>query len=127
MPNLGDTFRFDLEGAHLWIVITTPEGADGRFIMVNITTLRPNAPDTSCVLQVGDHPFIVRDSIAFYHDAREWWTTSDHGYDHLFAKGDLIPQAPMIPAVLRRIQDGALASHFFKRKYEPRVQACLVW
>ncbi len=126
MPNLGDTFRLRVEGGHLWMIITTPTGPDHSFVMVNMTTLRGHVEDTSCILRLGDHPCVDHDSVVYYIDAREWWTDGALGYDTLLAKGRIIPREKLGDAVLRRIQDGALTSTFFKRKFRQSVQNSLV-
>src|SRR6266487_183381 len=88
---IGDTFQ--LGGGHLWIAITVPDGAQGRFVMVNLTTLRPYTADQTCVLYDGDHPFVHRDSVVHYMDAREWWIHGANGYDEHLAAGNVTPNA----------------------------------
>jgi hypothetical protein len=127
MPaSIGDTFTLGPSG-HLWVVITHPEGPKGQFIMVNVTSLRSYTADTTCILHDGDHPFIHHDSVIAYSDAEEWWVHGDCGYDDRLAQQMIEPNAPLNDAVLRRVQDGALTAHsWFKKKWKPRVQACLV-
>jgi hypothetical protein len=122
---IGDTFTLG-QGGHLWMVITHPDGADGRFIMVNMTSLRLWTVDRSCILHVGDHPLVRHDSVIAYGDAEEWWERGECGYDDRLALQMIQPNAPLDIAVLRRVQDGASASNWFKKKRKPRVQACLV-
>lgn len=125
MVTLGQTFRFQVEGAHLWTVITTPDGHEGTFVMVNVTTFAAHK-DTSCVLHAGDHPDIQHDSVIYYADARAWWNVGPNGHDYWTGQGQIEQRDPLNNAILRRIQDGALASPFFKRKFIPLVQTCLV-
>lgn len=125
MPAIGDSFRLVPDG-HLWIIISDPLGANGAFIMVNVTTLRDTAFDRSCVLQRGDHPRIHHNSVIFYSDAKEWWVQGENGYDHWWQKNQIITHEPFSATVLRRIQDGALVSDHFKKKFRPRIQQCLV-
>ena len=108
------------------MVITHPDGPDGHFVMVNITSLRPHTVDTTCPFRAGDHPFVQHDSIIAYRDAKEWWVQGECGYDDRLALQMIQPNAPLDLAVLRRVQDGALTSHWFKKKWRPRVRACLV-
>ena len=125
MATLGETFRLG-EGGHLWIVITAPDGAEGTFIMVNMSSVGPHTEDLTCVLHVGDHPEVQHDSAIRYGVAREWWNGGDRGHDYWSGQGRIIPCQALDIAVLRRVQDGALNSDFFKKKFLPRVRACLV-
>jgi hypothetical protein len=123
---IGDTFTFG-PGGHLWVVITHPDGAEGRFVMANVTSLKAYTVDMTCVLHVGDHPFVKHDSVIAYGDAKEWWMNGDSGYDDRLAQNMVYPDAPLDVAVLRRIQEGALKKHsWFKIKWKARVQACRV-
>ena len=54
---------------HLWIVATEPLATTSEAILVNVTTLRDHS-DTTLILDVGDHPFIVRKSVIFFDDAQ---------------------------------------------------------
>ena len=53
---------------HLWIVVSHP-AADGSVAMVNFTTHRPPCDET-CVVNVGEHPFIKHKTIVAYGFAR---------------------------------------------------------
>ena len=69
----GDTFLLpksssDIE--HLWIVIAEVDVVMKKAVCVNVTT-RKSHSDISCVLDVGDHPFVKWPSVIFYQDARE--------------------------------------------------------
>ncbi len=121
---IGDTFQ--LAGGHLWIAITAPDGLEGHFVVVNLTTLRPPTADQTCVLHDGDHPFVHHDSVIQYSDAREWWIEGANGYDEHLNAGNVTPNQHMSNVILRRVQDGALHSPYFAKKYLARVQACLV-
>ena len=81
---LGQTFLVLAEGGHLWVVVTPPFGPEGDFIMVNMTTLRSSTRDRSCLLDVGDHPFIRHATAIFYGDAREWHAHGDNGLTEWF-------------------------------------------
>lgn len=72
MVSLGDSLTLPKPNQsveHLWIVITKPDPVTRRVILVGLTTKRPHS-DTTTILVVGDHPFINRDSVIFYADAR---------------------------------------------------------
>jgi hypothetical protein len=124
MVTIGETFRLGA-GGHLWMVITMPDGTNGRFVMVNMTTFTVDK-DATCVLHVGDHPDVHHDSVIFYADAREWWNTGPNSHDYWFDMGEVFPCQPIDLPLLKRVQDGALASPFFKKKFLGRVRACLV-
>ncbi len=55
---LGDTFLpiSEEDVTHLWIVITEPD-ASGLVAIVSLTTRRNNSDET-CLIQMGDHPFV---------------------------------------------------------------------
>jgi hypothetical protein len=48
--------------------LTEPSSARGRAIIVTVTTLRDGS-DTTVILQSGDHPFIVKSSVIYFHGA----------------------------------------------------------
>ena len=52
---------------HLWILLTDQD-VDGKTLMVNITSAKPHS-DRTTVLQVGDHPFVTRESVVNYGDS----------------------------------------------------------
>lgn len=103
--NCGDTFRLNTDVAHVWVVIAGPDDAN-RVVMVNFTTRRGNCDDT-CVVQPGEHPNVTRDSVIAYAGA---WVVNKYTLDQAIAlhKGQTL--APVSPALLSRIQMGALAS-----------------
>lgn len=125
VTTVGETFRL-VAGGHLWMVISAPEGTNGTFVMVNMTSLGAHSVDTTCLLRVGDHPAVHHDSVIYYMDAKEWWNVGEHGHNYYTARGTLIPEQPLSRDVLRRVQDGALVSQFFKKRFIPLVQASLV-
>jgi len=114
MAGLGDTFFFAVPKSHLWMVITTPSGADGTFIMVNVTTERGGGEGV-CILDPNDYPsYIDRPSEVRYKDARQWKHTGPKGYDALLAAGSVIPQPPLPQATLAKVQDGCFGSVLFR-------------
>lgn len=57
-------------GDHLF-VITTDACPQGKHILVNLTSIKPGRSiDTTCVVQPGEHPFVVRDSYVVYRSAQ---------------------------------------------------------
>jgi hypothetical protein len=125
MATIGQSFRLGA-GGHLWLIITHPDGASGSFVMVNVTTLDDDVVDISCILHKGDHPDVHHDSVVFYADAQEWFAAGDDGCDANLKANTILSGPTFTQPVLRRIQDGALASSYFKKKFRPRVLASLV-
>ena len=67
----GDTFFIptpDNPTRHLWIVLTevTP---DGRGYCVNVTSMGDHIANTTVILEIGDHPFIEKQSVVLYAKA----------------------------------------------------------
>lgn len=68
----------DVEGddtKHLYIVLTNPHSniffPEEHCLIVNITSIRDGVDfDDSCVLSIGDHPFIRHDSYVLYARSR---------------------------------------------------------
>ena len=69
----GDTFfgGEEVHGVdHLWLIINDPPAHADVALIVNVSTLRPNA-ETTCIVQPGERPFIKHDSYVRYGSARE--------------------------------------------------------
>jgi hypothetical protein len=79
-----------------------------RVVIVNFTTLK-RWSDTSCVLKVGDHPFISHDTCVAYQYAEVVATADLH--DRL-GRGELSLREPIDNEVLLRVLDGASLSKF---------------
>lgn len=120
--NLGDTFvnLNPSSPSHLWIVISneTPEG----WVIVNLTTYRDGCEET-CILDVGDHPWIQKTSIVHYIRSS---LLSQSAFGHMQRLGVHDPKEPLEREVLRRVQQGALASPHMKKKYKEIVRESLV-
>ncbi|AFM14047.1 hypothetical protein [Turneriella parva] len=99
--------------AHLYLVISDINPDDGTVLCVNITD-SANIPDKSCLLNVGDHPFIKKESAVFYWQAINPELNS---ITHGIKLGALTQQANLLPATLAKVQDGAKASKFLKPKF----------
>ena len=96
---------------HLHIVISPI--INGKVLLVNITTLKHNS-DHTCVLKVGDHPFLTHDSIINYGDAID----AEVDLLKLSIRTKLFtPKAPVSEELLRRIQAGALKSTALPKKF----------
>lgn len=54
---------------HLWVVLTYPDKNSNEVVIVNLTTKRSHS-DTTVILNPGDHPFINRETVINYSDAK---------------------------------------------------------
>jgi len=123
----GDTLLFDADvivpdieidssatpNLHLWIVITEPRPPDFQCVIVSVTTQKPHS-DATVVLRPGDHPFITRDSVIQYLDAR---FADARGLDDIIEKGLAKRRDSCSPELLERIQDGVGHSRFLPKKF----------
>lgn len=73
---LGDAFIWR---EHLWCVISIPN-ADGIVVLVNFTSHEPGC-DESCVIEVGEHPFVKQKTVIDYNLAQVF--TPAHQRDFL--------------------------------------------
>lgn len=55
-------------GKHLYFIVTDA-CAEGYHLLVNISTLRSDRDDQTCVLPIGCHPFVTADSYVVYRMA----------------------------------------------------------
>ena len=103
----GDTFYFNHASAHrhLWIVAGGPTPA-GDFAIFNVTTLKDGC-DHTCLLSVGDHPTITHESYVIYLRGRAVPASIMEKQAHVVAL-----QPALTAEVLKRVQDGALASRY---------------
>lgn len=74
--------------------------------MVNISTYFVGCDDT-CLLNVGDHPFVRHKSFVFYAQARIYKAS---GIQDGFKMGLLEPQADLADEVFKRVAAGITAS-----------------
>lgn len=101
---------------HLFAIITD-KCKQGSHLIVNFTTLRPNAKhDPSCIAEAGEHRFITQRSYALYRmadiqpadrlsrlvDARVYSTHDDISYDLLQRLCEGVEDSPF---TARRIAD----------------------
>jgi hypothetical protein len=105
---------------HLFIIVIRP-CAEQRVALVNITF--PNLGinyDDSCILDVGDHPFIIKPSMVFYRRAIiETVLTLKQGV----LAGEFIPRPPMQSSAFKRICAGSLLSQHVRPRVKSYVQA----
>ena len=87
---------------HICIILSDPERSNGRQVLyVPIITVRKNSDET-CVLEVGNHPFIRHISCVDY--AR----LNQRSESHLLKVGTL--REPLQSGVLDRVLDGVMHS-----------------
>src|SRR5688572_30204595 len=69
----GDTYiragRHVAADPHLWVIISDPAKDKSQLVTVNVTSQRIDK-DQSCVVQAGEHPVVVKESVVFYAGAR---------------------------------------------------------
>ncbi len=95
---------------HLYIIISI---VDTKALFVNVTTKKASS-DVSCVLQVGDHDFITRESVINYGDAK---ITEIDNLKDAIDKRYFKPQKPITDDLLIRILKGARNSKAFPQGY----------
>lgn len=121
--NPGETILgFDF-GNHLWMVLSTPT-ADGQIALANLTThgRLSTCGDSCVVVKPGEHPYVVRASCIYYRGAL---LNPVAPLDGAKARGVLQQHEPCTPELLRRIQDGALASRFVAGAVKAAIRAGL--
>jgi hypothetical protein len=100
-------------GHHLFVVLCDPVllagyGPHLQVVLVNLSSIRAGIPhDATCVVQPGEHPFVVQPSYVVYSGMRIYKATELAGY---VARGLFAPHHSMSPVVLQRIQAGRLTS-----------------
>ena len=102
---IGDSFLLvdrDVD-PHLWVVISHPQQSAQAVVIVNLTSLE-RMKDQSCVLNVGDHPWISHATCVQYADAK---CVSEEAIDRLVASGLLQPREPASDELLAKILRGA--------------------
>jgi hypothetical protein len=107
----GDTFLggSQVHGQdHLWLVLNDPSAHSGFALIVNISTLRPNA-ETTCVFHAGEHPFIRHDSYVRYGSARK---AKASDLSEAVKRGLLTPHQTASDVLLAKVRAGAKASPF---------------
>ena len=111
--NMGDSFLMPTPPNNYNLFVAICPLQNGNILCVNVTTQHPNS-DTSCILQNGDHNFITHDSVIDYKHAREINPTSN---PHAIQKN------PFSANVLKKIQDGGVASKRLKNKYKKELKS----
>ncbi|MBI1792409.1 MAG: hypothetical protein HYR60_33215 [Acidobacteria bacterium] len=114
----GDTFFIptpDNPIRHLWIVLTEVD-AEGKACCVNITGMGDHIADTTVVLEVGDHPFIEKQSVALFSKAARLDVARiEAEIDNPATRTNWKRFACCTPELLERVRRGLLKSKYTKR------------
>ena len=105
----GDTFLGggEVHGEdHLWLIINDPSAHAGVALIVNVSTLRPNA-ETTCIVHPGEHPFLRHDSYIRYGSGRGVKVAD---LVEAVKRGLLKPHQAASKALLEKARAGAKAS-----------------
>ena len=88
------------------MIISDPDLDPQRVLMVNFSSWKPYR-DRACIVEPGDHPFLIRPSCVNYPEAR---VTSADVLDRLQAANQLFPRQPLSLDLLARIRQCARVS-----------------
>jgi hypothetical protein len=91
--------------SHHLLIICSDSLPDGSVVAFNFTSQRWDS-DQTCVIKVGEHPYLVRDSVIAYKFGRSL-TPRQIAQLQLLAPKEY---GPVSPELLLRIQEGALKS-----------------
>ncbi len=97
----GNTFKYGQHG-HLWVVVSNPTASPARVLIVNMTTDR--GIDRSCILNVGDHPFVEHPTCMRYDMAR---IETNQDLERHVASDTIQLHQPVSADILERIRLGA--------------------
>lgn len=113
---LGNSGNSPDDKRHLNIILSDGDG-NGNCLVVSLTTWREGkdgkpfrGQDNSCVLDVGDHPFIKHKSWIYYAMARE--LPCNEIFNEIIISKKFERKEVFNPSVLLKIQEGARKSKF---------------
>lgn len=95
--------------------------AQGMVGIVNLTTRNPPCDD-SCVITEGEHPFVEHESIIHY---RQGQLVEDQVLEDAKQHGYIEMRQPFSRGLLRRVQEGALASRYTQQGIQEAVRSTL--
>ena len=107
----GETVLMPVPGVavpHLWILVTEPSQDTNLGEFVSVNSLRGGKAQT-VILRRGDHPYITKDSVVYFGDARLWDTTL---IDADLASGAIQGLEACSAGLLRLLQSGILNSPY---------------
>ena len=121
---IGDAFRGIDALNHVWFIVTNPT-AIGDVIITNFTSHefpgKATCSEDCVVVHPGEHPYLTKPSCIFYRDIR--WTTVQQIMKGI--AGEFRREEPLSPALLRRVQQGALDSDLVPRAVQDAIRASL--
>lgn len=119
----GETFHARAPSStkmHLYIAVTDSD-ADGYLVIANVTS-QEQWKDQSCVLGIGDHPYIRKGSVINYAEAL---VANENLINEGIRKRYMQADVPVSPQALAKVQAGALASPHTEAKVKNAVKAAL--
>ena len=118
---IGDSF-FPIGHAHphLRVVISYPEKDSEKVLLVNFTGHEGEYRDDSCILEIGEHPFITKRTSICYKDA-SFATVGQ--LNKLLKLRKIEKREPVSSAVLTKILEGADVTEFLTNKYKRLLSA----
>lgn len=106
---------------HLWVVCTRPN-RDDEVVVVCFVSSRPGTPQVrTCVMDVGDHPFITHETVADYPTSK---VQTLRDLRVAITAGRLVARADASSQLLVRLRDGALESNRTPRMVQQLIRAC---
>lgn len=103
--NAGDTFKYGY-GEHLWFIVSDP-AFDGEHVVIANFTGFKSWQDPTCIVDVGDHPFITKKTCVYYAKSK---IVTSADLETQLSCGSIILGEPLSPDLLKKIRDGAAAS-----------------
>jgi hypothetical protein len=104
--------------SHLWVLVLSSDPITTETVIVNLTTQRAHS-DTTLVLQTGEHSFVKHPSAVHYGDAR---IVDGRVIEAAITAGTFPVHGDCSAALLKRIQDGLIASPFTPGKVKAYVK-----
>jgi len=103
--------------SHIWVLVLSSDPVTMETVMVNVTTRRAHS-DSTLVLQAGEHPVVKHPSVVHYGDAR---IVDGRAIEAALGAGTFPAHSDCSAALLKRIQEGLLASPFTPGKVKTYV------
>ena len=109
MVTQGQTFRLSNSqiNNHLHIILSDPKLNPEKIVTVNFTSRRPDK-DQSCLVEVGEHPFLTKPSCINYDNR----LITEEQWKQCLTACSLILNEPLSPSLLKRILQGAAISPY---------------
>jgi hypothetical protein len=114
----GDTFLSNLDGGHLWVIVTEPSES-GEVVCATFTTRRAHS-ETTTICQAGEHPFFRRETVVPHNQSLQYRIVMIEEY---FGDGTFVPRTPCSPELLQKVRDGILSSDFTPNYIRAAVNA----